>query len=112
MYCYLFFIVVVLGGGILEYLQRFLQCIKYIILELTPLTVLFHPPFPDSWNSFNRFLNKNSIIYKNRKQEGRTSPVWGIFSSGKRYDMERGCRRVNMVQILCTHGCKWKIETC
>jgi hypothetical protein len=29
-------IIVVLGGGILEYLQRFLQCVKYIILELTP----------------------------------------------------------------------------
>jgi hypothetical protein len=23
----------------------------------------------------------------------------------------KGCRRVNMVQILCTHVCKWKNET-
>jgi hypothetical protein len=32
---YLFVIIVVLGGGTLEYLQRFLQCIKYILLEFT-----------------------------------------------------------------------------
>jgi hypothetical protein len=27
-------------------------------------------------------------------------------------DMGKGCGRVNMVQILCTHVCKWKNETC
>jgi hypothetical protein len=38
--------IVVLGGGTLECLQRFLQCIKYIILEFTLSTVLFHPLSP------------------------------------------------------------------
>jgi hypothetical protein len=26
-------------------------------------------------------------------------------------DIRKGCRRVNMVEILCTHVCKWKNET-
>jgi hypothetical protein len=24
----------------------------------------------------------------------------------------KGCRRMNMVQILCTHVCKWKYDIC
>jgi hypothetical protein len=24
----------------------------------------------------------------------------------------KDCKRVNMVQILCTHACKWKNDTC
>jgi hypothetical protein len=27
-------------------------------------------------------------------------------------DVEKVCRRVNIVQIPCTHVCKWKNETC
>jgi hypothetical protein len=44
------------------------------------------------------------FFYIIREQEGRTSR--------RREDVEKGCRRVNMVQILCTHVCKWKNETC
>jgi hypothetical protein len=36
--------IVVLGGGTSQHLQRFLQCIKYIILEFTPSTILLHSP--------------------------------------------------------------------
>jgi hypothetical protein len=32
-------------------------------------------------------------------------------TSGRR-EVEKGHERVNMVQILCTYVCKWKIETC
>jgi hypothetical protein len=37
---------------------------------------------------------------------GTTGPVWVVGT------LEKGCRRVNMVQILYTHVCKWKNETC
>jgi hypothetical protein len=52
---YLLFIV--LGGGTLWHLQRFIKCIKYILLESTPSTALPYSitPSPDSWNSFNRY---------------------------------------------------------
>jgi hypothetical protein len=39
------------------------------------------------------------------EQEGRTSPVWvgrGVGTSMRGEDVEKGCRRVNIVQILCT----------
>jgi hypothetical protein len=40
---FLFSFFIVLGGGTLNHLQRFLQCIKYITLEIPPSTALFHP---------------------------------------------------------------------
>jgi hypothetical protein len=53
------------------------------------------------------------FFYKIREQEGRTCPVgeeswyqWEVEGS-----RERG-RRVNMVQILCTHVCKYKNDSC
>jgi hypothetical protein len=36
----------------------------------------------------------------------------GVVISEREEDAGKGCRRVNMVQILCTHVCKWKNETC
>jgi hypothetical protein len=66
-------------------------------------------------NSLNlTILNKQKccfVFYKNEKQESRTDLVSGVGTSGSGKDVEKGCRRVNMVQILCTPVCKWKHET-
>jgi hypothetical protein len=51
-------------------------------------------------------------FYKIREQEGRTGPIWGDWYQWEGEDMGRDCRRVNIVQILCTHVYKWKTETC
>jgi hypothetical protein len=44
-----------------------------------------------------------------------TSPVWGgaaLGTSGRWEDVEKGYRKLNILQMLCTHVCKWKNETC
>jgi hypothetical protein len=41
---------------------------------------------------------------RNREQEGKTDPVWGVGTSGRGKDIRRGCRRLNMVGILYTHA--------
>jgi hypothetical protein len=46
MKCFFFSFIVVLCGGTLWYLQRFLKCIKYIMFEFTPSTSLLYPPLP------------------------------------------------------------------
>jgi hypothetical protein len=67
--------------------------------------------------SINRKRFRNDTDDKmsscNGQEEGRTGPAWGGGdTSGRREAMGRECGRVNMVQILCTHVCKWKNETC
>jgi hypothetical protein len=54
--------------------------------------------------------NKNIIFffYKIVEQEGRTGPVWQVGTGERGEEVGKDCRRVNMVQILCTHLCKWK----
>jgi hypothetical protein len=49
---------------------------------------------------------------KNGEQEGKTGPIWGAGTSGKGEDIRKGCRRMNMVEILCIYVCKWENETC
>jgi hypothetical protein len=34
---------------------------------------------------------------------------WGVGTSGRAEDVEKGCRRMNTVQIFCTNVCKWKL---
>jgi hypothetical protein len=35
----------------------------------------------------------------------------GLGTSGRVEEVGKGCGRVNIVQILCTHVCKWKNDT-
>jgi hypothetical protein len=49
------------------------------------------------------------FFYKIGEQEGGTGPggQGGVLVPvGREEVVEKGCRRVNMVQILCTHVCK------
>jgi hypothetical protein len=46
------------------------------------------------------------FFYKIGEQEGRAHPVWGIGTSGRGKERKKGCKRVNMVQILCKYVCK------
>jgi hypothetical protein len=59
-------------------------------------------------------LNKNVLfffIYKIREQEGGTGLAWGQgWYQWKGEGEGKGWKRVNMVQILCTHVCKWKTQ--
>jgi hypothetical protein len=44
------------------------------------------------------------LFYKSGEQKGKTDPVCGVVgSSGRGEDIRKGCRRVNMVEIICTH---------
>jgi hypothetical protein len=52
------------------------------------------------------------FFYKIREQKAITGTDWeGLISVGGEADGER-VWRVNIEQILCTHVCKWKNETC
>jgi hypothetical protein len=42
-------------------------------------------------------------FFQNREQEGKTGPVWALVPMGRREDISKGCRRVNVVEILCTY---------
>jgi hypothetical protein len=51
------------------------------------------------------------FFYKIREQEGKTG--WkGVGTSRRREVVGKGCRRVNMVQILGTRVCKRKNDIC
>jgi hypothetical protein len=53
-----------------------------------------------------------SFFSKNGEKEGKTGPFWEIGTNGRGEDKRKGCKRVNMVEILCTHVCEWKDENC
>jgi hypothetical protein len=47
-------IIIVLGRSTLQYLQSFLQYIKYVILEFTPSTALLRSPLPQFLEQFQQ----------------------------------------------------------
>jgi hypothetical protein len=42
------------------------------------------------------------LFFKKREQEGKLGPVWGLAPVGGE-GYKKGCRKMNMVEILCTH---------
>jgi hypothetical protein len=47
-------------------------------------------------------LNKQTCLsFQNGGQEDKTGPVWGLLPGW--VDIREGCRRVNMVEILCIY---------
>jgi hypothetical protein len=52
------------------------------------------------------------FFYKIGEQVTRTAPVLRVGTSGLEENVGKGYRRVNMVQKMCTHVCKWKNDTC
>jgi hypothetical protein len=52
------------------------------------------------------------FFYKNGEPKDRIGPVLGVGTSSRGLDVGIWCRRMNMVQMLCTHLYKWKNETC
>jgi hypothetical protein len=50
-------------------------------------------------------LRRLRIFVKIREQEGRTGPVWRGLDTSEEEDVRKGCRSVNMVQILYLNVC-------
>jgi hypothetical protein len=49
--------------------------------------------------------------YKNKEQKVQTGVVWEVgIIEGE--DIRKGCGRMNMMEILFTHVCKWKNDAC
>jgi hypothetical protein len=51
---------------------------------------------------------KASLYFSFTKLQGGRGPVWGSCFQWWG-NVEKDCRRVNIVHILCTHVCKWKM---
>jgi hypothetical protein len=52
------------------------------------------------------------FFFKTGEQYDRTSPVWDVGTVGWWEDVGKGCGRLNIVKIMCTHACKLKNDTC
>jgi hypothetical protein len=66
------------------------------------------------WSSLYSYLKKNKMsLFPQKRWTARQniSCLW-IGISGRRENIRKGCKRVNLVEILCTHVQKWKNETC
>jgi hypothetical protein len=42
----------------------------------------------------------------------KTSPVWEVGTSGREENIRKGCKRVNMIEMLYTYVYKGKSEIC
>jgi hypothetical protein len=54
-----------------------------------------------------------SSVTKSKNRRVDQGPIWvRVGTSGRGEEVGKVCRKVNIVQILCTHVCKWKNDTC
>jgi hypothetical protein len=53
-------------------------------------------------NSLCRYLKQKCLFPKNGEQKVK-QVLPGVGTSGRRNDIRKGCKRVNMVEILSTH---------
>jgi hypothetical protein len=66
------------------------------------------PFFTTDLHNSCRVVNRKTFGSKNRRAEQiRSCLGWGVG-----IPVGKGCKKVNAVQILCTHVCKWKNDTC
>jgi hypothetical protein len=65
-------------------------------------------------NSLCSYLKqtKMSFFFFYRMAEQVLPGDGGVGTSGRGEEKQKECRRVNIVQVLCTHVCKWKNDTC
>jgi hypothetical protein len=93
------------GGGVLESLS--LGSSSTSAYEWCNAWWVMSPHEPHSYRAmlrqiFSYLKQIKTPFYFLQKQENRTGPAWQDDTSGKRgEDMGLGCRRVNMVPILC-----------
>jgi hypothetical protein len=57
-------------------------------------------------------MQKCLFFLKKWRTQMYISSCLGAGKSGRGEDIRKGCRRMNMVEIICTHVRKWKNETC
>jgi hypothetical protein len=64
-------------------------------------------------NSLHRYFKQKCLFFKNRRQEGKTDPVWGLAPEGRGGYKER-VQEVNMVEyyaLMCENGKMRPAET-
>jgi hypothetical protein len=64
-------------------------------------------------NSLYSYLKQTKFPfpYKNGEHEVRICLVWMFVTNARGEDVGIGYRRMNMVEILCTHICKWEMRS-
>jgi hypothetical protein len=65
-------------------------------------------------NSLYSYLKQTKCHYfplQDQRTGGQNRSCLLGWYQWKGEDVRKGCRKVNMVQILCVHVCKWKTET-
>jgi hypothetical protein len=69
-------------------------------------------------NSLCSYLKQTKLSFfsfaksENKRVEQILPGMGGVGTSVKEEEVGKGHGRVNIVQILCTHVCKWKNNTC